>query len=378
MKPYLLVAGDFVKTGGMDRANFALADYLAKTGREVNLLGYGAENELLLHENLKFYQVPKIANSYLLSSPWFNWSAVQLARRLSTKGCNVVVNGGNCQWGDINWVHYVHASYQSDSRLGQPYKIKGAISRGISLRTELLALKSARLIIANSELTKRDLIEKLQIPPEKIFRVYYGIDPKNFYPISEQQKNEIRKKLNWTVDKNIIIFIGALGDRRKGFDTLFEAWQKLNETNEWKDCSQLMVIGTGAELAQWQARTQEAKISNIEYLGRRKDVPLLLRAGDCLVAPSRYEAYGLGVREALCTGLPAIVSANAGVAEHYDQDLKDLLLSNPNDSNELCDRLLMWYKNESKYRELAFNLSNQLRSHTWDDMARDIIEKIEG
>jgi len=27
---YLLVTGDFVKTGGMDRANFALAEYLAK------------------------------------------------------------------------------------------------------------------------------------------------------------------------------------------------------------------------------------------------------------------------------------------------------------------------------------------------------------
>jgi hypothetical protein len=38
MKPYLLVTGDFVKTGGMDRANYALAHYLARQGGEVHLV----------------------------------------------------------------------------------------------------------------------------------------------------------------------------------------------------------------------------------------------------------------------------------------------------------------------------------------------------
>ncbi|MDK2408772.1 glycosyltransferase [Aphanizomenon sp. PH219] len=53
----------------------------------------------------------------------------------------------------------------------------------------------------------------------------------------------------------------------------------------------------------------------INFLGFRADVPNLLRAADCLVAPTRYEAYDLGVHEALCCGLPAIVSADAGVDE---------------------------------------------------------------
>jgi len=377
MKSYLLVSGDFVKTGGMDRANFALADYLARTGRQVNLFGHRAAPELLSYENLQLHQVPKIANSYFLSAPWFNWSGVQLARKLSNTGCNVLVNGGNCQWGDINWVHYVHASYKPDSKTGLLYKIKNNISRQMSLEKELKALKTARLIIANSELTKRDLIEKLQIPAEKIVRIYYGIDPESFYPVKEQQKREIRAQLGWPEDKNILIFIGALGDRRKGFDTLFAAWQKLNQTKDWKNHCQLMVIGTGAELVEWQTRTKDANINNIEFLGRRTDVPVLLRAGDSLVAPSRYEAYGLGVREALCTGVPAIVSANAGVAEHYDYQLQDLLLLDPNNADELYIRLLNWQKNKSRYSELIAHLCDQLRSHSWDDMARDIIDKIE-
>src|SRR5205807_9538660 len=36
-RPYLFVTGDFVKTGGMDMANFALADYAGPQGRELHL-----------------------------------------------------------------------------------------------------------------------------------------------------------------------------------------------------------------------------------------------------------------------------------------------------------------------------------------------------
>ena len=39
-----------------------------------------------------------------------------------------------------------------------------------------------------------------------------------------------------------------------------------------------------------------------------------------MVHPARYEAYGLGVHEAICRGLPAIVSAGAGIAELYPAD----------------------------------------------------------
>ena len=38
MKPFLLVSNDFVTTGGMDRANHALAMYLARKGHPVHLV----------------------------------------------------------------------------------------------------------------------------------------------------------------------------------------------------------------------------------------------------------------------------------------------------------------------------------------------------
>ena len=40
MSPWLLATGDFTESGGMDRANHALAAYLARHGRQVHLVAH--------------------------------------------------------------------------------------------------------------------------------------------------------------------------------------------------------------------------------------------------------------------------------------------------------------------------------------------------
>lgn len=376
MKSYLLVTGDFVRTGGMDRANFALADYLARLEGDVHLVAHRASQELLDQPTVTFHSVPKVANSYLLGAPLLSQVGRFQGSWLSRTGGRVLVNGGNCQWGDCNWVHYVHAAYQPENQAGLLYQIKGSVSRQIFLNAERKALQSARVIIANSDRTKRDLIEKLSIPSERIHKVYYGIEPQVFYPATPQERTQLRQKLGWSQQKPIVVFIGALGDRRKGFDTLFWAWQMLCTDPNWD--ADLVTIGVGAEQSLWQHRALLAGIQKrIHFLGFRSDVPDLLRAADCLVAPTRYEAYGLGVHEALCCGLPALVSATAGVAERYPSHLSDLLIPNPEDVTDLAARLRRWHDTTQHYSNLVSELSEELRSYTWDDMAQNILEKID-
>jgi len=374
-KFYILVTGDFVKTGGMDRANFALAEYLARKGELVNLVAHRVANELLSYPNVRFHSVPKLANSYLLSSPLLDWKGRSLARQYAAKGSRVIVNGGNCQWGDVNWVHYVHAAYQPTSQLGWFYSGKSIIDRQLSLKTERQALQSAKIIIANSEHTQKHLQDHLAIPANKITKVYYGIDPDIFYPAHPTEQRVIRQHLGWSLERKIVVFIGALGDRRKGFDVLLTAWENLSKSTDWD--ADLVVIGAGAELKKWQDRIHAFGMeSQVHLLGFRTDVPKLLRAADCLVAPTRYEAYGLGVHEALCCGLPALVSAQAGVAEQYPSELQELLIPNCEDAEDLAARLQKWRQAINYYRQLIIPLTNKLRSYTWDDMARNIIEHI--
>ena len=97
---------------------------------------------------------------------------------------------------------------------------------------------------------------------------------------------------------------------------------------------------------------------------------------DALVHPARYEAYGLSVREALCRGIPAIVSKSSGVAEEYPGSLDDLLLANPDDEAELEERLRVWRRRREALAEAVAPVGATLRARTWDHMAADIERSI--
>jgi glycosyltransferase involved in cell wall biosynthesis len=249
-------------------------------------------------------------------------------------------------------------------------RIKRALTHGQFLRREAIALPRARLIIANSERTKRDIIRCYGIDESIIHTIYYGIDPTKFYPAAEEERRRIRQQLGFSPDKHLIVFIGALGDRRKGFDTLFEAWEILGSE---RTNVELVVIGSGSDLPSWRKRATELPGHKaIHFLGFRRDIPAILRACDALVAPTRYEPFGLAVLEALCCGLPAIVSRDAGVAEIYPENLDGLLLNDPESAAELAEKMRSVISGSNGWSGPLLSVSDKLRHYTWDDMAAKI------
>jgi hypothetical protein len=69
MMSIALVTGDFAPTGRMDQANFALAHYLARAGRQVHLVAHRAADDLTRYRNVKFHRVRKPLGSYALGAP---------------------------------------------------------------------------------------------------------------------------------------------------------------------------------------------------------------------------------------------------------------------------------------------------------------------
>jgi glycosyltransferase involved in cell wall biosynthesis len=377
MTAWTLVSGDFVTTGGMDKANHALAFFLARNGHSVELVTHRAAPDLAILHGMSIRVVPKPLGSYFLG----RWQLDRAGRRdgkaMRMAGGRVVVNGGNCTFPDVNWVHYVHAAYRPELPASCFRRLKTWVERPMDLRAERDAVRAARVVVCNSDRTRRDVIERLGVAPDRAVTVYYGTDPELFRPALPETRAALRARLGWPEARPVVLFIGALGDRRKGFDTLFAAWQILCSEGAWD--AVLGVIGRGAELPLWEARAATARLTDkIRFFGFRADVPDLLQAADGLVHPSRYEAYGLGVHEAICCGLPAIVSAAAGVAERYPPDLANLLLTDPESPAELAARLRHWRANTEAFSARVRQLSDELRSRTWADMARDIRDTVLG
>jgi glycosyltransferase involved in cell wall biosynthesis len=172
------------------------------------------------------------------------------------------------------------------------------------------------------------------------------------------------------------LFLGALGDRRKGFDALFEAWQALVADPAWD--VDLVVAGTGGERESWERRAASSGLDRrVRFLGFRRDVASVIAAADVLVHPARYEAYGLGVHEAICRGVPAVVSASAGVAERYPSWARDLLIEGAPDAAAVAGALRRWRADADVWPARLAPFAASLRSRSWDAMAADIAALVE-
>jgi glycosyltransferase involved in cell wall biosynthesis len=97
---------------------------------------------------------------------------------------------------------------------------------------------------------------------------------------------------------------------------------------------------------------------------------------DALVSPTHYDAYGQGVHEALCCGLPAFVTRCAGVAERYPEELADLLLDDPPSAADVVRRLRLWHGDRATYVARVAHFGEVLRRRSWADMAEDILTRM--
>ncbi len=370
MRTWLLVAGDFTPYGGMDRANFALAHHLART-RRVHLVAHQVSSELAALANVRVHAVPRPFGVHRFGEPILRSTARRVQRGLAADDLRTVANGGNADLGDLNWVHYVHAAFEPVAA-GLSNRLKVAWKHRRYVADERQALTRARLVICNSHRTADDVVRLTGVARDRTRVVYYGIDPAAFAAIDAEARAAARRALDLPGDRRLALFVGALGDRRKGFDTLFGAWHGLCRRMDWD--VDLVVAGTGAELEAWKARAaRELPAGRMRFLGYRRDMPVVVAACDVLIHPARYEAYGLGVHEAICRGLPAIVTATAGVAERYPADLDSLLLRDPESVIELTERVSAWRGDETIGGRVA-DFGARLRARTWDHMAHEIAE----
>jgi glycosyltransferase involved in cell wall biosynthesis len=375
MTAWALAAGDFTPQGGMDRANHALARYLAQSGRDVHLVAHRVWPDLASLPAVTVHQVPRPFGAHLLGAPLLSLAASWAAGRVGPSA-RLLSNGGNTRWIAPTWVHYLHAAHAPHVAAGGRARLTAALGRRRNLAREAETIARAPAIICNSARTAADVRAAYAIPPARVHVVYYGVDPDQFSEVSAEARGAARRVLSMEPEPLTAVFIGALGDRRKGFDILFDAWQRLCADPGWD--VNLMVVGVGAEAGTWESRAAAAGLGRrLSFLRFRSDVPLILAAADLIVHPSRYEAYGLGVHEALCRGLPAIVSASAGVAERLTEDLRPLTLADPLCADDLIARLWSWRRDMAAWRARAQAAGALLRRRTWDHMAADIAGIVE-
>jgi glycosyltransferase involved in cell wall biosynthesis len=203
-------------------------------------------------------------------------------------------------------------------------------------------VRSAARVIAVSEFTKREVIELVGVPQERV-RVVPNAATESFAPVGP------------TAEGEYVLAVGTL-EPRKNLSRLAEATRRLGielrvvGARGWGD------VDVGGNGVRWLGELPDA------------DVAALYRGALCLAYPSLYEGFGIPVLEAMRCGAPVVTSAGTAMAEVVG-DAGELV--EPRDSESIAAGI---ERAIARRAELGARGLERARRFTWEAAAASTVD----
>jgi glycogen synthase len=208
-------------------------------------------------------------------------------------------------------------------------------------------MEKADHIIAVSNFTKKVIIEKYGIKPEKISTIYNAV-----YPLSEGKKQKI------------VLFLGRL-TLQKGPEYFLEAAKKVLA---YENCK-IVVAGTGDMLPTLIKKATDLGIADkIIFTGllTEEEVKHIYQIASVYVMPSVSEPFGITALEAISAGTPTITSKTAGVSEVFKNCLKVDFW----DINEMSNKIISILRYRPLHKTLSENGKKEIDLFSWNSVAK--------
>src|SRR5665647_12111 len=236
-------------------------------------------------------------------------------------------------------------------------------------RQIIKAMNFADKVLSVSEDLKLHIVN-LGINENKVIVVPNGVDTEKFKPAGKENS---RKLLNLPLDKNIILFVGALRSI-KGVDYLIEAAKNFVDSN-----TELYLVGRDDGLKKsLKKMAQDFKITDfIKFIGPvdHEDIPLWISASDILVLPSLSEGRPNVVLEALACEVPVVATDVGGIPELIINGETGYLVpaKNPLELSEKVNKLLGDENQREKMGKFGRKSIIQ-RGLTWEAHAKKTVD----
>ncbi|MCL2881050.1 MAG: glycosyltransferase, partial [Treponema sp.] len=104
-----------------------------------------------------------------------------------------------------------------------------------------------------------------------------------------------------------------------------------------------------------------------------KSLPELYSGADFVVYPSMYEGFGMGVLEAMASGVPVACARAASLPETADHAA---LYFDPSDSEDMADRMVTLATDQVQYQECRRLGLERVQAFTWDRCAERTLQII--
>ncbi len=226
---------------------------------------------------------------------------------------------------------------------------------------ELTGFSHADAIITVSNYTKKILVEKHGVPPEKVEVVHNGVDTE-VPPRYEPTLTELRAQ-----GKRIVLYHGRI-TIQKGVDYFVRAARIVVD----HDPNVIFVIsGKGDMEAQIMHQVGSMGLSkNVIFAGALwyKERDQMYQSVDLVVMPSVSEPFGLVPLEALQHGTPSLISKQSGVSEVVANVLKVDFW----DVEEMANKILATLRYPVMQRQLVREGQGELHRLSWRNAAQKV------
>ena len=158
------------------------------------------------------------------------------------------------------------------------------------------------------------------------------------HPFISDERMSSLPRVSPKLDGQKILFIGNNDHYYKGVDILIESFRLLKKK---RPESELFILGNIPKKKEWDTE-------GVFFCGRTEIEPFLKKCS-LYVHPSRGEAFGVSIIEALLSGVPSIVSEDTGAGEILKKIDKNLLFKlNP---QEISEKINSYFDTSMEYKK---------------------------
>lgn len=169
---------------------------------------------------------------------------------------------------------------------------------------------------AISRVIRDNLLATHPLPAEKVEIVHQGLDLAKFR-VPTEVRRRVRREFGFAEKALVVGIIGRLEPGKGHLEFLQMAGRVARQVPQ----SAFLVVGTPTRGEEFRAEPifRLAKELNLGprlvFAGFRQDIPAVLAAMDVFAFPSRAEAFGLVLIEAMAAGVPVVSTASDGVLD---------------------------------------------------------------
>ena len=230
-------------------------------------------------------------------------------------------------------------------------------------------VKKSNFVITVSHFERNTILERLQLPDEKVEVVYNAVNPRFNNNIAAADLEVFRKKFN--LPQRFILFLGNTAPK-KNTPNVIRAFVEYSLSG--KENIPLVLLDYDKQLVE-KALTelgQPQLLNRFLFPGYvpPDQMPFIYNAATLFLYPSLRESFGLPILEAMGCGVPVITSNTSSMPEVAGDAA---ILVDPFEYKQIAEGISTMLENEALLNEYKVKGLQRAAQFTWEASAKQLL-----